>query len=144
MKILNNFLKLKWQRKIQVIILLFGIWFFASEYNEIYLEQETPCQIVNAYNNLPLPDRDKTVITVENHRKMSAFSITWQTDSSDTNYEKRLYKFIEDNGYKQDSKYTNRYYKDNEYIIIQKDDNKMTVSLDTVIRGVYSGEKHNK
>ncbi|WP_299448941.1 DNA repair ATPase [uncultured Phascolarctobacterium sp.] len=137
MMLVTDFLKLHWQRKIQVILFLFAIFFFLEEYNDIYLEQKTPCEIVNIYNEMPLPKDDRTMISIQNHRKMSVFAISWQTEDSDKQYEKELKNFLRDNDFIQDKTNIYKYYNDTKIVSMKKENGKLIVRLSNVVKGVF-------
>ncbi|WP_293729621.1 hypothetical protein [uncultured Phascolarctobacterium sp.] len=137
MIVVTDFLKLHWQRKIQVILFLFAIFFFLKEYNDIYLEQKTPCEIVRMYNEMPLPKTDGAMISVQNHGKMSVFAISWQADDFDRQYEKELKKFLQSNDFTQDKTNNYKYYNNTKIVSMKRENGKLIVRLSNIVKGVF-------
>ena len=135
-KLIDDFKNLKWQRKIGVIILIYAVFFFVTEYNNVYLEQSTPCLLVNGYNNIPASNPQKTIITIKNNTKMPVFKIVCAVEDDDKEYENTMYEFFEKNNYiKKD---TENAYSNGEIVIyIQRINDKIILEIVSEMKGIY-------
>lgn len=135
-KLIDDFKKLKWQRKIGVIILIYAVFFFVTEYNNVYLEQSTPCLVVNGYNNIPASNPKKTIITIKNHTKMPVFKIVCAVEDVDKEYENTMYEFFKKNNYIK--KETENAYSNGEIVIyIKRINDKIILEIVSEMKGIY-------
>lgn len=135
-KLIDDFKKLKWQRKIGVIILIYAVFFFVTEYNNVYLEQSTPCLVVNGYHNIPASNPQKTIITIKNHTKMPVFKIVCAVEDVDKEYENTMYEFFKKNNYIK--KETENAYSNGEIVIyIKRINDKIILEIVSEMKGIY-------
>lgn len=135
-RIISDFGKLNWKRKIGVFILLYVMYFFVSEFNDVYLEQNTPCLVVNAYNTIPVSARQKTIITIKNHMKMPVFKIICEVEDNNEEYEGILYSFFKEHNYIK--KEREEAYSNGEIVMyIRKVNGKIILEIVSEMKGVY-------
>lgn len=143
-KIIKDFVILPWQRKIQIFILVFAVYFVISEYHNVYLEQQTPSAVINEFINIPLPENKNYQITPLNHRKMSVFGIKLKVEDENKQYMSTINNYLKNNNYKKDSKYNNKYTNGKFVIYINQTDSYITLKLSTIIRGEFYVERYHK
>lgn len=143
-KIIKDFVILPWQRKVQIFILVIAVYFFAGEYRNVYLEQQTPSAVINEFINIPLPENKNYQITLLNHRKMSVFGIKLKVEDKNKQYMNIINNYLKNNNYKKDSKYNNKYINDKFVIYINQTDSYIILKLSTIIRGEFYVEKDHK
>lgn len=143
-KIIKDFVILPWQRKVQIFILVIAVYFFAGEYLNVYLEQQTPSAVINEFINIPLPENKNYQITLLNHRKMSVFGIKLKVEDKNKQYMNIINNYLKNNNYKKDSKYNNKYINDKFVIYINQTDSYIILKLSTIIRGEFYVEKDHK
>lgn len=143
-KIIKDFVILPWQRKVQIFILVIAVYFFAGEYRNVYLEQQTPSAVINEFINIPLPENKNYQITLLNHRKMSVFGIKLKVEDKNKQYMNIINNYLKNNNYKKDSKYNNKYINDKFVIYINQTDSYIILKLSTKIRGEFYVEKDHK
>ena len=143
-KIIKDFVILPWQRKVQIFILVIAVYFFAGEYRNVYLEQQTPSAVINEFINIPLPENKNYQITLLNHRKMSVFGIKLKVEDKNKQYMNIINNYLKNNNCKKDSKYNNKYINDKFVIYINQTDSYIILKLSTIIRGEFYVEKDHK
>lgn len=143
-KIIKDFVILPWQRKVQIFILVIAVYFFAGEYRNVYLEQQTPSAVINEFINIPLPENKNYQITLLNHRKMSVFGIKLKVEDKNKQFMNIINNYLKNNNYKRDSKYNNKYINDKFVIYINQTDSYIILKLSTIIRGEFYVEKDHK
>lgn len=134
-RIISDFQLLSLKEKLYVFLAICMLYNENDIYHKSYMNQETPCKIMNEFVNIPLPDKDSIEIIPSNYNKLLIFSIKGIVQDPDKSYKDLLQKYMIEKKYKKIK--NNVYEKEDLEIKTENKDELLEFRLYKPIKGIF-------
>lgn len=126
--IYEDFKKLNFKRKIQVVVIITWTLFLFDKYNEIYLNQVVPVKVITFFNDFPLPQEKTAEFTVNDYMKTSVLNISIKAEDKNGEYQTQINNYLHISEFQ---KVSDGNYKNGERIVyVKKENGKLEVRLE--------------